>query len=460
MSHSRRRVSSRFLAAVVIMAALAVFIPVYAQTPESTAETTPEVTAEPPATSSPEATAEPSPADSAYFWYAWQAADLAVTAPYTWNTDQEATPEEFRLDLWFMGGSEGQLSFTVMDRADAVNTTIADDRLYYLLDGEMRSRNLVLTTYEQLTLYGRLGWRIDAYTPDQSGIAAGRIGRLPDDRVIMIIGVGNGNDPEAFLEWFDAATYGIGFSALAPEPTHAPAPDRIGAQTLVAGVPVQGTLTAEIPVQEWTYTGTAGEVIDIHAVDLGRVTTFDLRLDMAVRVFAPDGSEIGYNDDQLSVDLYGAYDAQIENLVLPADGEYRLQVELVQGAGTYTLGIHRDRVFTLDADGTTELSGDGAQALIIEDVFPYEGWVFTGRAGQSLTITMFAESGDLDPALELLMADGRQLAYNDDAENPELGTDAQLNGIPLPIDGEYVLEASRYSGSGEYRIVIVVTGGE
>jgi outer membrane protein assembly factor BamB len=222
-------------------------------------------------------------------------------------------------------------------------------------------------------------------------------------------------------------------------------PERRGSPILQPDVPVQGTVSDLISGQRWTFEGEAGQVVTLSATDLQRRDT----VDMALRLLSPNGSELAYNDDQLGVDLFGIFDAQIPDLVLPETGTYTVIVEHVGGSGTYTLGLTADRRFALENSGVT-LRGE------LQDVFPVQRWVFSGQRGQVVTFTMTATGGTLDPALELLLTDGRTLAYNDDGADPELGTNAQLFRITLPADGDYVLEASRFEGSGEYSIVAVV----
>lgn len=220
---------------------------------------------------------------------------------------------------------------------------------------------------------------------------------------------------------------------------------RQGAPELIHDVPVQGTLSETAPAQTWVYTGRAGDEISLSAIDPTRTDM----LDVAIRLFAPDGREIAYNDDHLGLDLYGLYDAQIADFTLPVDGIYTVQAEWVRGAGTYTLAVHRTERFTLDGSGVVEITG------ALQDVLPVQRWAFEARRGQVLTLTMFGEDS-LDPALEIIRPDGRTLAYNDDARDPELGINAQLFRLTIPEDGEYVLEASRFEGSGAYRIIVLL----
>jgi streptogramin lyase len=225
-------------------------------------------------------------------------------------------------------------------------------------------------------------------------------------------------------------------------------PEQTGDGTIRHDVPVQGTLNENVLSQEWIYEGTAGDQITISAVDLTRTDA----LDMAIRLIGPDGGEHDYNDDQRGADLYGRFDAQITDYVVRESGTYTIVVEWVQGSGTYTLGVSANRRFQLDAERAAHLEG------ALQDVFPVQRWIFEGQAGQVVTFTMLAESGNLDPALQLIQPGGSLLSYNDDASDPELGVNAQLFRVELPDSGVYVLEASRFEGSGRYSIVAVVNG--
>lgn len=223
-------------------------------------------------------------------------------------------------------------------------------------------------------------------------------------------------------------------------------PDRTGDGWLQADVPAQARMGEGLPAQSFTYAGRAGEVITINATDLRHRDT----LDMALSLTAPDGTELSANDDQQGLDLYGIYDAQIPAITLPTDGDYRVTVSPVSGSGVVTLGLTPDRAITLAPGQPTRLEG------ALQEVFPAQRWVFDGHAGQVLTFTMIAQSGDLDPLLEIFTQDGRRLALNDDAtEDLTLGNNAQLFRIQLPRDERYILKAGRYEGSGRYELVIV-----
>jgi len=228
-------------------------------------------------------------------------------------------------------------------------------------------------------------------------------------------------------------------------------PDRFGAITLAINVPSVGIVSEAEPQQSWMFAGTAGQTITLSAVDQSRTDASVLGLDMALRLFAPDGKELAYNDDQLGTDLFGVYDSEISDFTLPQTGTYTVRVEYRQGQGMYTLGLSDDQQLTLNPDGVTEIKGK------LQDVFPVQRWAFGAHKGDVLTFTMIAGDGTLDPALALFKPDGKLMAYNDDASDPDLKNNAQLSQVRLPADGTYVIEASRYEGAGGYTITIVNT---
>lgn len=221
---------------------------------------------------------------------------------------------------------------------------------------------------------------------------------------------------------------------------------RVGPTALLPGMQVHGTLNTQTPQQDWTLAAAAGQRVTISAVDNGGGM-----LDPALRLIAPDGSEVAYNDDLDAADLPNITDAQLADVALPGAGAYTVRVELRNGSGSYRLGVSREQAFELSADGVTRLSGS------IQAALPVERWIFQGRAGQTLTFTMQAAGGNLDAVLRLLDARYEVVAENDDAADAALGKDAQLVQVRLPADGTYTLEARRFDGDGDYTLVIVAT---
>jgi hypothetical protein len=222
---------------------------------------------------------------------------------------------------------------------------------------------------------------------------------------------------------------------------------RVGSTVLIPGVAVQGTLNATTLQQDWVLNGEAGQTVTISAVDASESGA----LDVSLKLIAPNGQEEANNDDQSGNDLTTAVDSQISDHILASSGKYTVRVELVNGSGTYRLGIVQELPFTLKSDTPTQLQG------ALEGALPKQRWIFDAQAGQVLTITMQAQNGTLDPVLRLLDQKGKVIADNDDAADTALGKDAQIVMVKIPANSTYTLETGRFSGAGEYTVIIVAT---
>ncbi len=86
----------------------------------------------------------------------------------------------------------------------------------------------------------------------------------------------------------------------------------------------------------------------------------------------------------------------------------------------------------------------------ISDTEEEQYWNFSGAAGNVVLIDMEAAEGSpLDPLLSLMDADGALLESDDDGG---VGLDARIGPYTLPVTGTYTIVASRYNGSGSYRL--------
>ncbi len=220
-------------------------------------------------------------------------------------------------------------------------------------------------------------------------------------------------------------------------------PDRVGAAELFVDIPVEGALTAETPSQTWTFQGTAGQRLTISAID----TTADQVLNVALRLLAPDGSEEAFNDDQEGIDLLSLTDAQIVNHTLAQSGTYSVVVEAVEGEGGYRLAMVETQDLILGG-GSAAVQGS------LDDVRVVQHWALNAQAGQTVDITLNSADGVLDPILRVISPQGEIIAENDDAEDPDLGSDSQLLGLILPEAGIYIIEAARFDGSGSYTLQV------
>ncbi|MDQ7027809.1 MAG: hypothetical protein Q9P44_19885 [Anaerolineae bacterium] len=218
---------------------------------------------------------------------------------------------------------------------------------------------------------------------------------------------------------------------------------RVGGTKLTAGIAVEGTLNDDTSQQTWAFDALAGERITLTAV----ASLESLTLDIALRLLAPDGSELIFVDNDEEGLTLNPFNPQIRSLDLPQDGEYVVIVELVSGTGRYQMGLSKSRNLELE---TGELAVQG----MLSEVLPLQEWILDGRGGQSITVTLESVSGTLDPIVRVLNPRGDVLAENDDALDAGLGLNSQVIDVSLPQNGAYIIQAARFFGDGAYVLTI------
>ncbi len=86
----------------------------------------------------------------------------------------------------------------------------------------------------------------------------------------------------------------------------------------------------------------------------------------------------------------------------------------------------------------------------ITDTDTEHEWVFSGHTGDLVVVDMRAlDATGLDPYLTLLDPQGNTLVTDDDSGE---GVNARVGPLVLDGEGDYVILASRYSGSGTYTL--------
>lgn len=92
----------------------------------------------------------------------------------------------------------------------------------------------------------------------------------------------------------------------------------------------------------------------------------------------------------------------------------------------------------------------------ISDTTPEQNFRFSGSAGDVVTITMLADNPDtLDTRLYLYDAAGVEVAENDDSRDDSVGYyNARILNFSLPAAGEYRILATRFNGTGTYRLTL------
>jgi hypothetical protein len=79
-----------------------------------------------------------------------------------------------------------------------------------------------------------------------------------------------------------------------------------------------------------------------------------------------------------------------------------------------------------------------------------QNWTFTGQTGDLVLIDMRATDPNmLDPYLALQDSSSHTLVSDDDGGE---GVNARIGPYPLPADGDYTINATSYTGTGEYTL--------
>jgi hypothetical protein len=278
---------------------------------------------------------------------------------------------------------------------------------------------------------------------DDEGNEINRVGRIVAGfplagEVVRPQGVAAASDGTIYWADSDGSFGNVTAASLAVEI------GRVGGTKLTSGVEVEGTLDDDTSQQTWTFDGLTDERITLTAVANPEALT----LDMALRLLAPDGSEvIAVDNDETGLSL-NPFNPQILSLELNEDGEYTVIVERVAGTGLYAMGLSKSRTLDFSA-GEIEVQG------LLSEVLPLQEWILEGRGGQSITITLESQSGTLDPIVRLLNPRGEIIVENDDALDTSLGLNAQLVDVSLPQNGRFIIQAARFFGEGTYKLTIV-----
>lgn len=154
------------------------------------------------------------------------------------------------------------------------------------------------------------------------------------------------------------------------------------------------------------------------------------------------------------------------------DGYIQVQKFSFRGDGALPLG--NETVEEAPDPAETVLAADPAQGggaisygqsvrSSLNNRYPVHNWTFEGQAGDHIIITMIDASGEglLDPLVSLATADERVIASNDDvgagAKEGMSARDAYLE-FDLPSTGNFIIQATRFGGRGEYILTLEVGG--
>ena len=198
---------------------------------------------------------------------------------------------------------------------------------------------------------------------------------------------------------------------------------------------VRGAFTADRNESEWTFEGTAGEVVTVAA----SAAPGDL-VDTVLALEAPSGDTIAWDDDSGE----GANSRLMA--ILPETGRYRIRVTnrptVDNPGGAYTVEVRR-------ADVPLLVKGELTQGFMGGPGHGTGTWEFEGVAGEVVTVE--ARSEDFDTVVELTAPNGETISVNDDAGE---GTNSWLRAS-LTENGRHRIKVAAYGiGEGPYQILV------
>lgn len=196
----------------------------------------------------------------------------------------------------------------------------------------------------------------------------------------------------------------------------------------------------------YTFTANAGDSISVE------MDTDSARLDPLLVLVDENDTRLIENDD-LTVD---SDNAAIMNYIIEIEGTYTILATRRGEDDSPYIGPFQLSFLRLPANDYDTEAGIALMPLVvntdetgaISNDASFESYIFTGTAGTVVTVEMVRASGDLDPYLVLVNRQTREiLAENDDDPRPDTTTtNAYIDSITLPSDGEYIVLATRYQG--------------
>jgi hypothetical protein len=227
------------------------------------------------------------------------------------------------------------------------------------------------------------------------------------------------------------------------------------------GQTVTGSLSDRSPqegdgtfYEQYTFRGRAGQTV--------QVTMRSKDFDSYLNIGSLAGAE--YASAKTDDDGAGGNDSRLV-YTLPADGDYAIHANSVSRAtGGYTLTLEpgtppppvRSQSITLGQSVSGTLDSNDAHDT--DDSF-FDQYVFHGRAGQRVTITM--KSSAFDSYLHFGRLAGGTYAEISSDDDSAGGNDSQIEAT-LPADGDYVVRANSLNAgaAGPYTLSVTAAAGK
>jgi hypothetical protein len=289
-------------------------------------------------------------------------------------------------------------------------------------EGEYVTIGLDAVRPEELDTY------LEIYDDDGSSVAEDDDGGEGTNSMIPDLGIERSGTYYIYVSSYEGeGDYRLALT-VADEPS--------GGGEIVYGESVEGVLYGG-GAHEYKFQGGSGDAISIGMSALGS------ELDCYLELLSPEGDTLVFDDDS-----GGSLDALIEYYVLPADGLYRIIASDISGeSGQYELFL---RIAQLSIKGTL-VPGQTVSAALERGSRHH--WLFDGKAGDFVTISMDALAKDLDVYLEVYTPNGEQVATDDDSGG---NSNAAIFELELTDTGPYRVVGRGYNDeqAGAYELTL------
>ena len=215
------------------------------------------------------------------------------------------------------------------------------------------------------------------------------------------------------------------------------------AALLDPGASETGSIDAIIPIRYYQLGGVAGALISVDAIRTrGNLNPTLTLTDLAGK--------------PISEAVFGGQIGQRATLVpFAATADYLITISHAPNlvtAGNYTLTLTTWQGTTLNANGDLTIAAGTPVMSSLSNAESSHEYVFSGKAGSVVTISMTATSGDLLPSLVLETDTRRLLASADSGQTAgqpgQTGQAVQLKPFTLPGAGVYRIIATRHGRAG------------
>ncbi len=187
----------------------------------------------------------------------------------------------------------------------------------------------------------------------------------------------------------------------------------------------------------WTFNGRSDRYVTI------TLTPEEENIDLTLTLIDPSGNVLVSIDNGFAADPESLTDFQLSQ-----DGTYIIEVgEFFHEVGRYTISLQLSDELQFGGGGRIEF-GQEISSDLANDTS--HNWLFSGTAGQSVTILLTPLDDQLDPILELESPDEALLFTLDEG----FAGDAEVvTGFELEVTGDYIITVYGFAGnSGNYTL--------